>query len=167
MRFVIFVTLILMSSTALAQDSTGSDVLLASTEVAATALPSPGVEAMPCIPTDSKYLESTPEALVTGTGFSVVTLVLMVELLRWLIKPLRRKKNAPLPEWGRGVIAGLSVLVGQIMAFAGIVPAVREGVVATILAGFVATSISVLFNETIFAWARNFIEKKFENKKED
>ena len=114
-----------------------------------------------CVPVEVEYLSNSVETLMTGTFTAVVFLVLLVELLRWLIKPLRRKKGVSLPEWGRGGIAGICFIFGQILAFAGIAPAVREGAIATFMAGLTVTSLAVLFNETIFAWIRGFLEKKF------
>jgi hypothetical protein len=99
--------------------------------------------------------------LFTATGQSVIGIVLIVELLRYLIKPLRRRRGFKLTEPKRAILVVLPLLFGQALAFSEVAPALRPGNVAKVFLGLVITALAVLFNETVWSWVRKWIEKKF------
>lgn len=168
--FLIFA--LLFSINAAAQEGPAHDIAQAAINEMNAAQPEAGIEsspapvdAAPCV--DSGEASASVKELIVGSLEAIVMIVFLIELFRYAVAPFRRKKGVVLTEGKRSLIVLIGLVLGQVMAFAGVVPPVRPGELAKVLSGAVATSGAILFNETIWKWIRSYFSKKFGSEKHE
>ncbi len=109
---------------------------------------------------DAGFKSPSMEDLAIGMTASIVAIVLLVELFRYMFPALRRKRGTPLSDHARIGVVMLALGFGEACAFFGVAPPVTPGWMGQVTAGIVATGIAVLFNETVFAFIRAQVRKR-------
>lgn len=95
-------------------------------------------------------VEVSIEEIAKGTAIAVIGLVFIVEGLRVLVPPWRRRRGAQLSDRARLALGVLVVGLAEALAFAGVAPAVRPGPVATVFSGIVVAMAAISLNELVW-----------------
>ena len=120
-------------------------------------------EASVVLPPDAPFVAPDLATIVQQSAYSVVIVVLAVEVLRWLVPGFKRKKGQPLAVGTRFAILGIALLSGVCAGLYGVAPAVSPGIGGKLSAGFVAFALGLTFNETVMAALRHAISRKQKN----
>ncbi len=106
------------------------------------------------------FVTPSIEDLAIGCVTGIVAIVLLVELARYVVPGMRRRKGEPLGEGARIGVVVIALGFGELLAFFGVAPAVSPGPMGKVTAGIVVTGIAVLFNETVMAAVRSAVRKR-------
>lgn len=98
---------------------------------------------------------------LSGLLTAMIATVLLVELARYAIKPLRKVAGQPVSEGVRIATVLLALAAGQALAFGHVAPAASPGTVGIATAGFLASASAVLFETLIFSYIKRYVAAKF------
>lgn len=102
--------------------------------------------------------------LVEGLLIALFAVVLLVEVARYAIKPLRKVKGQPPSEASRIGTVLLALAAGQLLAVWGIAPQLAEGIGGKVVGGFFASGLGVTFEQLVWQYIRRALVAKFGRK---
>jgi hypothetical protein len=121
---------------------------------------SPTAKAQDALPVIVATTPNSLGSLIEQSIYAVVVVVLAVEVLRWVVPGLKRKKGEQLEAKAKFSVLGIALAAGLLTGIGGIAPAVSDGMSGKIAAGFVAFALGLTFNETVMAALRHAMKAK-------